>query len=71
MSDARATQSSAVRIRRIVAGCGVVVALSGLAQYEMADDSLVRFLSSAMVVVGVLIAIPQLVALAISSTADR
>ncbi len=63
--------SSAVRDERernLVMRCGVFVAFVGLALHQLENDRVMVFLSSAMVITGVLMALPQLVAQAVEKS---
>lgn len=56
------------RERTVLIRCGVVVAFVGLALYQLDDNRLMDFLSSAMVFTGALMAFPMAVAQALEES---
>ena len=67
MTTHRPTTVRIERERSVVILSGIVMAFVGLAMHAMSDDRLTDFLSSAMVLTGVLMALPQLVARALTA----
>lgn len=54
------------REQRLVAACGLIVAYSGLAGFAMTENRFGHFAYSAMVLSGVLMVLPHLIARAVS-----